>query len=594
MPTWPRTTSHKTGGKTTGIHKKVSQREKALRTIYSDDNGDMPPMRALERRRGSGRAAVLTLIVILLGIAGVIAWKQKGGQFNFNRPPKEQTVAVAVAGEKEAQLLSPYRFTVNVDPGNTAVKNAALSVFLPTGFDLTNTEPTFTETPGARERVWRIAPEDFKKNPAIKLEGVFLGNLNEQKTIRAVLTYTPRNFDSEFQTNTIHTVELKTTPLAFNVTGPEQIRGGEPVVFTANIKNSGNEKLAGLTIKPPTGKTFALTDDKTAFTIAELDKNTQLSREFHGSFASDMEGSTALAWTITMSKEGAEYVIAAASPTVAVSPQPLILTIALDNNPETVSPGDVLKGEVRYHNKSAKAVEKAKLVLSIDAPAKKRNSILEWDRIETTGSPAVEGVQQTDTVRRGVITWSYATIPTLETIAPNQSGILSFSIPIKTSEKFDYTPIGAASIALSFEVQAAGDQTATAQPITLPLAADTRIAAGAVKTGDAVTLQWTMNHHFHNISGVQVQATLFGTIEWLNQTDTSDGTVTYDPIRRAVTWDIPAFAATEGVATANFSIKIKSADPTQTALMSETALTATDDILARSITRKATEVKMPR
>lgn len=571
----------------------MSQREKALRTIYSDDNGDMPPMHALERTHGSGRAAILTLIVILLGVAGVIAWKQNGGQFNFNRPPKEQTVTVAVTGEKEAQLLTNYRFTVNADPGNTAVKEAALSVFLPPGFDLTKTEPAFTETPSARERMWRIAPDDFKKKPSINLEGVFLGNLNEQKTIRAVLTYTPRNFDSEFQTNTIHTVELKTTPLTFTVTGPEQIRGGEPVVFSTNVKNGGNEKLAGLTIKPPTHKTLSLTDDKTTFTIAELDKNTQLSREFHGSFASDMEGSTALEWAVAMSKDGTEYTVATASPTVAVSPQPLILTIALDNNPETISPGDVLKGEVRYHNKSAKGVEKARLILSIDAPAKKRNSILEWDRIETTGSPTVEGVQQGDTVRRGVITWSYTAIPTLETIAPNQAGILSFSIPIKTSEKFDYTPVGAASIVLSFEAKA-GDQTATAQPITLPLTADTRIAAGAVKTGDVITLQWTMNHHFHNISGVQAQATLFGNIEWLNQTDTSDGTITYDPIRRAVTWDIPAFAATEGVATANFAIKIKSADPTQTTLMSETALTATDDILTRSITRKAAEVKMPK
>lgn len=594
MPTWPRTTSHKTGGKTTGVHKKMTQREKALRTIYNDDNGDMPPMHTLERKHGRGGTTIIALVVILLGIAGVIAWKQKGGQFNFNRAPKENEVVVEVTGNKDAALLTPYTFIVNINAGNTAVKEAALSVFLPPGFELDSTEPTFTETPAARERVWRITPEDIKKKPSITLRGVFLGNLDEQKTLRAVLTYTPRNFDSEFQTNTIHTVQLATSPLAFTVTGPEQLRGGEPIVFTTNIKNGGDEKLTDLTIKPPAQKSLSFTDDKTAFTITELDKNTQLSRELHGSFASDTEGSAALEWTIAMAKDGAEYIIAKAAQTVAVSAQPLILTIALDNNPETVSPGDVLKGEIRYHNKSAKGVEKAKLILSIDAPAKKRNSILDWEHVETTGSPTIEGVQQSDTVRRGVITWPYTAIPTLETIAPNQAGILSFSIPVKTSEKFDYTPVGNAAITLLLEAKATSDQTATAQPITIPLAADTRITAGAVKAGDTVTLQWTMTHHFHNLSGVQVQATLFGNIEWLNQTDTSDGTITYDPIRRAVTWDMPVFAATEGVATANFAVKIKSADPTQTTLMSETALTATDDALTRSITRKAPEVKMPR
>mgnify|MGYP001620197763 CR=1 FL=1 len=594
MPTWPRTTSHKTGGNAaTPVRKKVSRREKTLRSIYHDDNGDVPPMRTMERRSGRGTSIIVGLFVLLLLTAGVVIWRKEGSAIFARKTTKNTTIELAVKGDAEASVLTPYAFTITVNPGTTGVKEANLSLFLPNGFELKKTEPEFSETPSAKERAWRLTPDEFKKGPTLTIEGVFLGNIAEQKTFRAVLTYTPRNFESEFQTNTIHTVLLASSPVAFTVNASESIRGGEPVTFTANIKNGGPEKLMNLAIRPPTHRSFALSDDPTVLKIADLDVNTQLTRDLHGSFSSDMEGTTALTWELVMTKEGADHIIAQTANTVAVAPQPLILSIALENNPEIISPGDILKGEVRYHNKSARPIEKAKITLSIDAPAKKRNSIFEWDKLEATGSPKVEGVPQSDTVRRGVITWASDAIPTLETIAPNQQGIFSFSLPIKTSEKFDYTPVGAAQIVLNLEATS-GEEKATAQPITLSLAADTRITAGAAKTGETVTLQWTISHHFHNLASVKVAANLFGTIEWLNQTDESDGTITYDPIRRTVTWDIPAFAATEGVATANFAVKITQTDPTQTAIMSVTVLTATDDTLARSITRKATEVKIPR
>lgn len=594
MPTWPRTTSHKTGeGAATPVRKKVSRREKTLRSIYRDDNGDVPPMRTMERRSGRGASIIVGLFVLLFIAAGVVVWRKEGSAIFERKTTKNATVEIAVKGETEASMLTPYAFTLTVNPGTAGVKEANLSLFLPNGFELQKTEPEFSETPSAKERRWRLTPNEFKKGPAFNITGVFLGNIAEQKTFRAVLTYTPRNFESEFQTNTIHTVKLASSPVAFTVNAAESIRGGEPVIFTANIKNGGPEKLMNLAIRPPTSKSFALSDDQTVLKIADLDTNTQLTRDLHGSFSSDMEGTSALEWELIMTKEGAEYVIAKTANTIAVAPQPLILSVVLENNPGTIGPGDMLKGEVRYHNKSARPIEKTKITLFIDAPAKKRNSILEWDKLEATGSPKVEGISQSDTVRRGVITWAPDAIPTLETIAPNQQGIFSFSLPIKTSEKFDYTPVGAAQIILNLEATT-GEEKATSQPITLSLAADTRITAGATKTGEAVTLQWTINHHFHNLTSVKVVANLFGTIEWLNQTDESDGTISYDPIRRVVTWDISAFAATEGVATANFAVKITQADPSQTAIMSETTLTATDDTLARSITRKAAEVKMPR
>jgi len=590
MPTWPRITEHKSTVKN-ATKKKLSAKEKTLRSIYEDDNGDIPPMKTLERRRGGGMTFVAGFFIILLGIAGFFAWKNKD-TLSLPRGEKSDTVAIGVEGPESVKILTPETWNISVNIGTISIKDATLSLFLPSGFVLEGSEPAFTETPSAKERVWKLSEQNLKERTPITVRGQFLGNLGEQKSFRAVLTYKPKNFQSEFQVNTLHTVTLAETPLQFSVTAPERIRGGESGSYTVTLKNAGPIKLIDLLIVPPTHKLFSMVNEGISFEIKDLDRNTQLSKELHGSFAGEMEGAATLDWRVTTKIEGETYTLATASTTVAVTPQPLILTIALDGNPETIAPGDTLKGEARFHNKSARAISKADVILSIDAPAKKKNSILSWDKLQVTGSPSIQGVQQSDTVRRGVITWTSATIPTLETIAPNQQGVFTFSLPIKSGDAFDLTTLDIASITLALEVKA-GEETATAQPVTLPLVANTKITAGALKTGENITVQWTMNHNFHNLASVKVTANLFGTITWLDQTDASHGAVQYDAARKSVEWTIPAFAATEGVATANFTIKLDQQNPSQTALMSETVLTATDDTLKRSITRRAPELKIP-
>ena len=590
MPTWPRITEHKSTVKN-ATKKKLSAKEKTLRSIYEDDNGDIPPMKTLERRRGGGMTFVAGFFIILLGIAGFFAWKNKD-TLALPRGDKAGNVALVVEGPDKATLFASETWKFTVNAGGTLMKDANLSLFLPSGFILEGGEPAFTETPSAKERVWKLSEQDLKERTPITVRGQFLGNLGEQKSFRAVLTYKPKNFQSEFQANTLHTVTLAETPLQFSATAPERIRGGESGSYTVTLKNAGATQLTNLLIVPPTHKLFSIINEGISLEIKDLDRNTQLSKELHGSFAGEMEGVTALDWRVTTNIEGETYTIATASTTVAVTPQPLILAIALDGNPETIAPGDTLKGEVRFHNKSARAVSKADVILSIDAPAKKKNSILSWDKLQVTGSPSIQGIQQSDTVRRGTITWTSTAIPTLETIAPNQQGVFTFALPIKSGDAFDLTTLDIASITLALEVKT-GEESATAQPVTLPLVANTTITAGALKTGENITVQWTMNHSFHNLASVRVTATLFGTITWLNQADASHGTVQYDAARKSVEWIIPAFAATEGVATASFTIKLDQPNPTQTALMSETVLTATDDTLKRSITRRAPELKIP-
>lgn len=590
MPTWPRITEHKSTVKNSS-KKKLSAKEKTLRSIYEDDNGDIPPMKTLERRRGGGMVFVAGFFIILLGIAGFFAWKNKD-TLSLPRGNKEANVVLTIEGPDTATLFTSHTWKLSVNAGGTPLKDANLSLFLPSGFVLEGTEKAFTETPSAKERVWKLSEQDLKGRTPITVRGQFLGNLNEQKSFRVVLTYKPKNFNSEFQANTLHTVTLSETPLQFSVAAPERIRGGETGSYTVTLKNAGTTKLTNLIIVPPAQKSFQIIDEGISLEIKDLDRNTQLSKELRGSFAADVEGVTTLDWRITTKIEGETYTVATANNTIAVTPQPLILTIALDGNPETIAPGDTLKGEVRFHNKSARGVENAQVILSIDAPAKKKNSILSWDKLQVTGTPSIQGIQQSDTVRRGVITWTKDTIPTLETIAPNQQGVLTFALPIKSGDAFDLASLDAnVNITLALEVKA-GEETATAQPITLPLAANTTIAAGALKTGEGITVQWTMNHSFHNLAAVKITANLFGTITWLDQTDTSHGTIQYDAARKSVEWIIPAFAGTEGVATANFTVKLDK-QPSQTALMSETILTATDDILKRPLTRRALELKIP-
>ena len=570
---------------------KKTKRNHALDTIYNNE-GEGRDLKTIDRHKGGSRGLTLVLLFVLIAMGiGAFASSKPGLKLGGGKLKNEATLAIEAP--KDTAILSPYTLKLVLDPGNARIKEGTLSLFLPNGFVMRESAPEPTASPGKKEKQWAVTKENAQT--PIVIRGMFLGNVNEEQSFRAVLNYKPENFGSEFQANALHTARLKNSPVQFTVEAPERVYGGEEKEYIVRIKNTSSEKLTDLIIQPPAGAAFSLTDPDTnaVLAIKDLDKNTELSRILHGAFAADMQGTGNLTWALRMTTDGETYTIASAIHTIAVNQQPILLSINLDENTAVLRPGDVIKGEVRYQNKTTEPLKDVTVKLTIEAPAKKRESVLDWTRLDTTGSPKVEGVQINDTARSGVITWTPDLIPLLKTVAAGQAGVLSFSVPVKSSGVFDVTGIGAADIRLSADVTT-GEQALSAQPISLPLVADTSVQAGAVKAGDTVVMQWTVNHHFHTVKDGKVSARLFGNIGWLDQSDTSDGDITYDSISRTVSWNLPKLEPTAGVLTASFAVRVEKPDPTQTTLMDETTLTGTDEIASRPISRTVPAVKMPR
>jgi len=559
-----------------------NRRDKALKSVYGGSDGKLPNMKALDRRKG-GQWIFIIVSAAIICLVGYSAWINRAYLIEFFQQQTQNSMTVEMRAPKHAQLLTPYSLSIALSSPQQDIEEATLSLFLPPGFIIEEAKPSFDNSPSESERQWHLKIKDFAGAAPIVVRGIFMGDFDSQKTFRAVLNYRPRNFTSEFQTNAAHSVLLNETPLRLSIDAPERVHGGAKHSYTLTVKNNSSATISNIKIQPPNHQAFVIDTVNDDLIIKELAPNAETSIELAGSFDTITEGVTNLRWKIVVIHKQETYTLAHTNHTVAIIQQPLVVMTELAGDPKTLQPGNRLEGTVRYHNKSSQAVKNAYITLTLDTPTHDSKDLLDWTRLDTTGSP---------NIKNKTIEWDPDSVPTLKEIPPNKAGVLSFSMPIKSSDEIDITALDQADIHLETKISSE-TQTITAQPIIIPLIADTSIAAGAIGIADTLVIQWTMEHHFHKLENVRVVANLFGNIEWLEQTDATHGQITYDRAHRLVEWTMPSFESTDGIATASFVLRLDNPDPTQTSLMGETSLTATDATAGLQISRRAAVVGMP-
>ncbi len=563
------------------------KKEKVLNSLYHHDGRRRADYKSLEKRSGNGlRTLFLFLLFIAIPIGAAGYYRAYGLPDISIFKARQGSATINIKAPEKASVLMPISIEVAV--AAPEAQSGSLTVFIPDGFQLSTALPQPAELSGSRELTWNLSAEDFSGAAPISLVGMFSGPLDSHKSFRAILTYKPENFESTFQSNSTKTIHINNSPLTLEVTGPPSMTAGQQETFVLSLTNTGSEKISNLHIQKPDTHGFEI---EQLPSLGDLPSGDSIEVEIKGSFSSGKKGDTELRWFITSSPT-AENAVASFSQQVNVSTDPLLLELSLSNQPQHLASGDNLRGELRYHNKNDVAMEDVQIILLVDAPALKKKSMLNWDLLETTGSPEVIGTQLSDQMRRGTITWDSQSLPTLGLIDPQSQGVISFALPLLTSEQLDLTSIGASSFRISAQLLS-GDTVIEAQPILLPLVSDASLQAGAIKAGELIVVQWTLNHHVHQINNIKVSTKLFNGISWADQTDTSEGSVLYNENSREVVWTVAKHAPTEGPMTATFALRLEGDDPTQTAITDENILSFNDAIASKTITRKVPPTQKP-
>ncbi len=597
----------------------------SLAAIYQDDNGKLPDMKKIAIKKTHPLLRLIS--IILLGGAALAALAWAGWLFvpSANRFP-DNMVSLEIHGPEQLTLGATSTYYVAFKNNYASdLKEVTLNIYYPAGFVFAKSSPAASNL-GHNE--WKLGAIPPGGEGAITIEGQNYGTLNEEKSWRIFLNYKPANFSSDLQkTVTLNTV-IDLSPLSLLVKGPAKASLGAEVEYTFTVKNNGNWTPSALELSPVLPANFTVSSSTPA-----LDKNNRwlfslfstnatataslplknITFKIRGKFAetddktSPIKGVLWLPSALSGQSYRAEpakenYQIAVAEIASELIKNDLAFNLAINGSvgDSDSQPNDILNITVHLKNTSAKDIKNATIVLALDTPSVKRQSVLKWPELADQYDGAVQGEQLSDAVRRGSIIWTSKKIPALAKVKLNDEINIDVRLPIKGGDDFDLTTLKTSKILagarVTFTDQTGAERTLNSNPITVTLNSDLKFenrdtvsVNPAGQEQHAVT--WVLTNSFHALKNIVVSANAYGDISW-SRDSVAAGEVSFATDTKKITWKIAELPESIDVANAAFTITLITKNPTQNTLVSKVHVQAEDAATGKKLDFLGEEVAL--
>ncbi len=589
--------------------KKQTQMAKQLTQIYQDNDGRLPDMRSIKMKR---RHPALKFFITLLFLGAALAAAAWAGFFLMPNDKKfsEDQVALAVDGPKNfiAGSTTTYKIIYGNNQG-LVLKNATLNVQYPEGFVFLSSEPNAKNSGHTEWSLGEIPP--YRKRE-ITIVGATYGSLNQKQSWRAFLTYQPENFGSELQKAAIFDVAAEKSPFSLAINGPDKITIGNASEYIFTVKKEYDSQINKLTLKPSWPKNFYITSStprigKDLTWLIEPNKNTsstnfteqkfklvgKFSPAASGTPPLDDSGSTInsgdITASLTASSQNNIYELAAVKITTSLSQNNLGFSLVVNGSLGNLSiqPGDNLNITLALKNESLGALKNASLKLTLDAPAAKKQSLLDWAKLEDKYDGDVRGTQINDTLRRGEITWNKNKISDLAKINKDQEIMIDVKLPIKNNEDINFSDLATSSqitvlAEVSFTDQDNVSRTFSSNQIIMVVNSDLKFETrDDISTGDDMEkhqITWVLTNNFHPLKNLILSAEVYGNAKTEISGPAPAGEAKLDPAGNKLTWTIPEMPQETDVLALPFVITLTNPNPTQKILISKVRVQSEDTI----------------
>lgn len=203
--------------------------------LYRSDNaaGEVD-MTTFERASKTKRFAVVlfTVVVVLSGVAAALGYVVlSGNRLAVN--PSEVTVAISapetVASGDQLKLTLTYQ-----NASQVMISKGSVELVMPDGFYVASSDPVPED---GTQNHWELRDVPAGAGGTITLTGQVVGQVGDVKDFTTLLTYTPANFSSDFQTSATTSVTLGESIMQLDVSVPEQVRSGEELSYVFTITN---------------------------------------------------------------------------------------------------------------------------------------------------------------------------------------------------------------------------------------------------------------------------------------------------------------------------------------------------------------------
>jgi hypothetical protein len=580
-----------------------------LKKIYAEKDGRLPDLSHMQKQSSSRLTRFLLKTILVLLVISGIAW---GGFFLWTQTWFEQAqeMELSIEGPETVTAGEPVYYTISyTNISRTSLKQVSLVLHAPETFVLTESSPQ----PSEKDH-WDIADMTPQSDGKIIIGGIFRSEMNSSQTLQALMTYRPENTHANFQTIKNKKILVNSSVLDIAVEGPQKILTGDEATYTLTLQNTSDASMEqiGVALLAPEG--FEVTDVQPTLSqeleeeiqnpipfweLPELPSKEPVIFTVKGQFVSTSEGTQTLtAQTFFLNgDDDARDLQDAQDMTTEVINGALTFHLIMNGSAEsqTTSLGKTLRGSIDFENTSSETLEGLTFSLALDVP--NGTTPIVWNEADLGGGKK----------SGAIITWSEDEVEELKKLTGSAEGVIDFSLPL--SDTMDLaTQSDTFTFTLSAQVEKSGDlledRVIQTSPITITLLSDTTLTAqtryylddetpvgtGSIppKTGEVSSLGilWTLTNSLHPLEKVKISTTLPSHVNWTDQGMAEVGTLSYDPVTRIMTWDIPSLPTSITQAQAWFGIGFM---PTQEdvgtflKLINPSSLTATDATMDKTL-----------
>lgn len=577
--------------------------DRQLKDIYEDDYGRIPNMREIKRASGGSLIAGLFKFFFTVALVTAMAWAGFLFLPNSNRFDDTQ-VDLKIEGPQNFIIGATTTYNIRFKNNQGVNLNkVTLTLNYPAGFTYLQSS---LKPKNIGKNEWEIGLLKPHEEKNLQITGHAFGSIGTTVSWRALLNFTPDNFNSEMQK--IATLDIKPSeaPLSVALSGLDKVAIGSPSNYTITIKTQDNLANKNLIVTPNFPPNFVLTSSslpleknvwniKAASSSASTASN-QYTIAFTGQFNDTTADASDLKIQVSLADQEAQanYLLAESTLRTELMKNAVIINTAINGSLTDFSakPGDILNFTVAVKNAGKNDISKAKVQLIIDSPSFKKQSVLAWTDIADKHDGDINGSQISDSIRRATLMWDNSKDKDLNLIKSGGQTNLEFQLPIKNSERAPWSSVDTYQIlvttTLTYIDKTGTSQTVTGNAIVITLNSDLSFKqkneiSSDNKEREKHDITWILANTFHTLKNVTVDADLFGDITFSSASSTPAGTLSFDPTSKHLNWSIPELTENNDVLALPFAVTINKKNPTQNILISKVHIRAQDAVTGKQI-----------
>lgn len=341
--------------------------------------------------------------------------------------PKEANIGINVQVPSTVPSGGQALYTITLQNNDSQkLVNLELELAYPDGMTYVDSGPSSFKPSNLSGTLFPVPDLLPEQNTPLFLKTKVAGNVNDQKTLNIKLHYKYNNFNSEFVKAQSSIIRLVASDVVIELNGPTNTNNAQVVVYSVKYQNnSGNDiKNARVKMNYADGFNFGSSAPppdlgSDTWNIGTLAKGGSGTIEIQGTFNASVnsgESKTAMAELLILGQGGQFFTQNSSSFTTAISSLPLLVAQDLQssNFVNVIDPGDNLNFSIRYQNNGNTVATGVNILVNLDS------KVIDLKTLRAEGGQ----------VNNNSILWNASSVPQLESLAPNESGQMSFSLQI--------------------------------------------------------------------------------------------------------------------------------------------------------------------